>query len=336
MDSATIEQVVKIAKLKQADKLRLAIGHNMRTDGRDPAHVDRSRTHLNRILRGGNSFENIKSHSDSLMATITKTLRWDFIRWNEVVISLPANSGINEAQFFIDSVEWCELCFEVPILSAIVHNDEDNPHVHVILLPLFNGGMKGSTFCKMNRYWPMQNSFNDQVGKRYGLSVPKPKTVHSRVAREQAAVECIIRMKATIQNQSPEFWDAIRQTAITNPAALMKHYGVEYQRSTRTKGKCIGFDDKAKCIGFDNLQSIPEKEQSLSCVDFGVPSNDISPDNTEPVSEYTRERDSDILATHWNFDTGEPIKAPVKVKQLDPKIEQAKAQIINLAARRSA
>ena len=97
----------------------------------------------------------------------------------EIIISLPPSSGIDEQQFFIDVVKWAEGFFEIPILSAVIHYDEAAPHIHIIMLPLFNGRMLGSVLIGGKpRLQAMHDDFHTKVGKLLALNCNRIKTLH--------------------------------------------------------------------------------------------------------------------------------------------------------------
>lgn len=317
-------QVLEIERLKDANKLFLAAGHNLRMDGRSPVHIDSNRSHLNVILRGADSVAGITQKSDELMAGVLKKPRKDFVRWLEVIISLPSGTRIDEPAFFEDAVVWAEVFFEVPILSAVIHNDEEKPHVHLLMLPLFHGRMIGSALFKPNRYWVRHTDFNAKVGRRYGLRLPEPKTYHSALARAAVADSVVTEMKTVIKNLEPAFWDAVRATLKSDPEPLMKYYGVEYPAKPKTKlktfasiiakpckpektkalriekpkGEKIG---KTKALHFQPVQGITE---ALPVYGFQSQPLHVPPDNAPLQDEYIRESEIEQEASNWDESLG--------------------------------
>lgn len=335
-NTTKIIQVIEISKLKEANKLSLAVGHNRRTDGRDPVHIDASRTHLNVNLRGEDSFAGIKKQSDELTTKVSKPLRKDYVRWLEVVFSLPHGMGIDEAAFFRDCLSWFDEHFEIPVLSAEVHNDERNPHLHILAQPLFQGRMIGASFTRMSRYWPMHNDFSAKVGCKYGLSLPETKERHSAAAKAMAVDDVVSAMKSVIKNLEPSFWDAVRATVKADPEPMMRFYEIDYQK--KPERKAIAFADK-KCIAFDSESG--EKEQRLSRVVFANNPPIIQPENPpEPddqLDDYARIHDDDLTARYWDAERGDFVAAPApRTRTTAPAIEQTRAQIASLQNRRSA
>lgn len=345
-NATMIIQVIEISKLKEPNKLSLAVGHNRRTDGRDAVHIDASRSHLNVRLRGEDSFAGIKKQSDELTTQVSKPLRKDYVRWLEVVFSLPHGTGIDEAAFFRACLSWFDKYIEIPVLSADVHNDERNPHLHILAVPLFQGRMIGASFSQMDKYWPMHSAFSETVGLKYGLSMPEPKTRHSAAAKTRAVDDVIAAMKSVIKNLEPAFWDAARATMKADPEPMMRFYGINYQSAPKKKEKtfadvmiqnkperkAIHFD-KAKRIHFDSGQA--EKWQSLPCVDFQnnppIAELENDPVYDDHEDEIVRVCDDEIPAEYW--DGGICHQPVTKPRKTSPAIEQTRAQIAALQAK---
>lgn len=329
-NTTKIIQVIEISKLKDANKLTLAAGHNKRSDGRDPMHIDASRTHLNVNLRGKDSAIEIKKQSDEWMAGVLKQPRKDYVRWLEIVVSLPHGTDIDEAAFFRDVLDWFDGYFEVPVLSADVHNDERSPHLHILALPLFQGRMIGASFTRMSRYWPMHNDFSEKVGCKYGLSLPEPKTHHSAAAKARAVDDVIAAMKSVIRNLEPAFWDAVRATLKASPEPMMRFYEIDYQK--KPERKAIAFAD-TKCIAFDSDPG--EKGQRLSRVVFANNPPIIQPENPpEPddqLDDYQRIRDDEVPAECW--DDGSYHQPVTKPRMAGAALDVTRKQIAALQGR---
>ncbi|MDE6411947.1 MAG: plasmid recombination protein [Clostridia bacterium] len=82
-------------------------------------------------------------------------------------------SGLSEEQqkeFFRD----CAMCFaerygEENIISAIVHMDETNPHMHLNLIPVLNGRLCSKQLFDRKALRELQTDFHEKVGKKWGL-----------------------------------------------------------------------------------------------------------------------------------------------------------------------
>lgn len=166
----TQSMFLRMKGLKGKAIIVTAAKHNLREilaelDGDQGTTIDPSRTPMNRILRGAATAAGVASEARALMAASgIATLRKDALRGLEIIFSLPASTTVDQCAFFDDAMSWAEQWFSVPILSAIVHNDEAAPHCHVILLPLVDGRMRGSELMgNRMKIMAMQGDFQAKV-----------------------------------------------------------------------------------------------------------------------------------------------------------------------------
>lgn len=330
-------QLLRVNKLKGSGIIAIAARHNLREIqaeiGAD-SHIDPRKSSQNVVLRGAGRATDVAAEAVSLMGQAKiKPLRKDAVLGLEMLVSLPASSGIDEQAFFRDSVVWAEGFFEIPILSAVIHYDEAAPHCHVIMLPLFDGRMIGSGLLgNKTRLLAIQDDFHAKVGHGYGLKRGTPVKRYSRAARASASdrvVSALHRLPNTLND--PAIRDALRDVLVESmPVRLMELLGLdvpEVKAQQSKPDKPIGFDRK-KPIGFAPAVTA-QKEQTLSCVGFGVSAQDISP-AASPItsdSEYTRERDSELVDGCWDDESGKYIKLPVKPKRRQPEVDRVRGAI---------
>lgn len=75
-----------------------------------------------------------------------------------------------QKEFFWD----CAMCFaerygEENIISAIVHMDETNPHMHLNLIPVLDGRLCSKNLFDRKALRELQTVFHEKVGKKWGL-----------------------------------------------------------------------------------------------------------------------------------------------------------------------
>lgn len=75
-----------------------------------------------------------------------------------------------QKEFFWD----CAMCFaerygEENIISAIVHMDETNPHMHLNLIPVLDGRLCSKQLFDRKALRELQTHFHEKVGKKWGL-----------------------------------------------------------------------------------------------------------------------------------------------------------------------
>lgn len=75
-----------------------------------------------------------------------------------------------QKEFFRD----CVICFaerygEKNIISAVVHVDDTNPHMHLNLIPVLNGRLCSKQLFDRKALRELQSDFHEKVGKKWGL-----------------------------------------------------------------------------------------------------------------------------------------------------------------------
>ncbi|WP_159462761.1 plasmid recombination protein [Caballeronia catudaia] len=212
--------------------VRTAARHNLREIQAElgaTSHIDSNRTHLNEVLFGPYDADGVSALAKSLMsaAGISK-LRKDAVRAVELVVGLPPASGIDTEAFFADALAWARNFFDVPVLSAVVHVDEDAPHIHVLLLPLVAGRMVGSAVMgNRSRLQAMHADFHAKVGSRYGLARANPaKRLTGDIRRKAArtALECIV--DAPQRMREPNVMHALLDVVAAKPEQVLAALGL--------------------------------------------------------------------------------------------------------------
>ena len=243
MDTFRVAQVLRIKKLKGCGIITKAARHNLREIqaevGAD-SHIDPLKTSQNIILRGGFLATDVARRADDLMAQENvKSIRKDAVLGVEILFSLSPLSGIDERDFFTDAVAWAEIFFELPILSAVIHNDETAPHCHVIMLPLFNGRMIGSKKIGYKSHLKVIHAdFHAKVGQGYGLVRQASQKRYSRFARVKAAGMVVDSLRKNYKHfKEPTICDALRDSITENPLPAMLALGLEMPKAKIPKPK---------------------------------------------------------------------------------------------------
>jgi hypothetical protein len=193
------------------------------------SHIDPTRIILNRILHGPATAQLVAAEAKMRMTEAgVERLKKTAVMAVEIVFSLPPRSTINSDLFFSQAVKWAADHFNVPILRAIVHNDESAPHCHVILLPLVAGKMRGSDLVggpgKMRSH---QAAFHAQVAEKHGLQRQTPQKGHSaRVRRAAAQVALdVLRDNGELCATSDAVMNELLELISANPAKLLAAMG---------------------------------------------------------------------------------------------------------------
>lgn len=301
-------------KLKGAGKVLIAARHNLReiqdelgADG----YIDPAKSRLNVILAGPHKAVDVAALADDAMPS---KLRRDAVRAVELVISLPPVQSIDQSAFFNDSLGWVRAFFGVPVLSAVIHLDETEPHCHVLLLPVVDSRIVGSALVgNRARLRQMQSDFHAAVASRYGLTRPTAAKRTSKAIRDKVAgrvldailnaPECLARPNVRIAlteaiASSPDALAAALGVSMPTGKTKRKRSFVEIMTAPvkpEPKAKPIGFHPPAKPIGFEN--NGPGKSKPYHCVGF---------DNSASLTDSTFTRVTDHQdAALWDSELGE-------------------------------
>ena len=346
--------VLRIGRLTGKNIIQVAAKHNLRelqAERGAGSNIDPSRTKLNYVLQGAGSAAGVANMAQALMDDAqVKQLRKDAVRGLEIIFSLSPFSAIEHGKFFADCVAWVERYFKVPILSATVHLDESAPHLHVLLLPLVDGRMNGSSlFGNRASLLALQADFHIQVGQGYGLTRQATQKRHSTAVRREAAEMVLAAIKVNASGLDGSVMDLLRDCIAHNPEPLILALKLTMPRKqskhktfaaimtqNKPERKPIGFENK-KPIGFDDVAQA-KKDRNLSCVGFQTSSPLVSPPDAPSPGDiqdgYVRERESELPAGYWDGELGVYVRPPTKTKPKSAEVERVRAGIAAASQRR--
>lgn len=221
----------------QAAVIPRVMGHNLRElvaemGVRVDSHIDATRSKNNIVLKGGHTSADVASEVNALMkSVIVSKWRTDTIGAIELIFSLPSTAKINHRDYFSASVEWAENFFSVPVVSAVIHLDEDAPHCHVILVPIVNGKLCGSQVIGNKwRMAAMHEDYHNSVGKQYGLARPTPKKRYG-AAIKQECKELAFKKLETNCGLNDDLLLFFIEACMDSPEALLQKLGLEMPTS---------------------------------------------------------------------------------------------------------
>ena len=137
--------------------------------------IDHERTHNNYHIIGRT--ETYLSYIDKRIKEINqkRKIKDDAVLINSFILGSDGEffSTLSQEQqedFFRD----CTMFFadrygEENIISAVVHMDETNPHLHLNLIPVLNGRLCSKQLFDRKALRSLQSDFHEQVGKKWGL-----------------------------------------------------------------------------------------------------------------------------------------------------------------------
>jgi hypothetical protein len=168
-------QVVALKKIK-APALLGALKHNLReiiSTAHEHRHaIDPSKSSNNVILRGAKTSVEAKAlHEQLKEKNAIKRLRRDHVAAVEVVVSTPASYS-EPLSYFEAAVVFFERFWGQPIVSAVAHFDQPNPHVHIIVATFSQGRCIGSSLVGYRtQIAALARTFHTEVGDPFGFEL---------------------------------------------------------------------------------------------------------------------------------------------------------------------
>jgi hypothetical protein len=214
---------------RKPQSLLVAARHNLRdlqaeNGARDNIFLELS--HRNVILHGPSSAMEIEQLANDLKvkyAVPTRKLRKDHVQALEFVISVRGDFDFDALEYFKTSLRWLISVFgEELLLSAIVHFDEAEPHMHALVLPMVAGEYVGGDPIGRRKLPKLVRRFADEVGQRYGLSF-EPKQRLSANLRNVAlnlVVERLLELSDPITTS--HIWGAVLESIKLAPEKFLE------------------------------------------------------------------------------------------------------------------
>ncbi|MFM1765894.1 MAG: hypothetical protein RIU71_1657 [Pseudomonadota bacterium] len=317
---------MRLEKLTGSGIMGKAARHNRRVIQAElgaSSHIDATRSRLNVTLMGPSTAEEVAQLAKDkiIKAGITKH-RKDAVIGVELVFSLPTGHGRDVIAYFTACAQWAGAEFGGldNIVSADIHRDEAQDHAHVLLVPLFDGRLRGSDAVGNKRKLSeRQAKFFNDVAAGFGFNKPRARLSGNNKAQVTRKVLDKLRQDPAAKSL---VWAVIRDSVERDPMPYALALGIAITdtpnkpRKTTSeiftsKGKG---PQKEKPIGFQsgkpNRVSGPPDAQTLGLcrVSISTPLK-IAP----PAPSHQSAEDSSLKAVH----------AKAKHHETDPPQEQA-------------
>lgn len=226
-----VDTVNPLKKTKKAGSstIKNAIAHNRRTTQAAygaRSNIDPSRTHLNYCLEGDSS-------PSAIVQKVTAGMVEHKARINaphaiEALVSLPANWTGDLRMLFIDTVAYLKKMLGADnLLSADVHLDEPNRHMHVLFMPLEYCEKKGrlvwrSTINKRTR--EIYDGFFSEVGEKHGVRKPIQLSAKVRSMLAEAVIDAMNRSCDPAINSRT--WEVVKKSIKAAPQEFAGLLGI--------------------------------------------------------------------------------------------------------------
>lgn len=214
--------------------LLAAAKHNRRTIQVElgaRSHIDSTKIHLNETIAGPGTPEEVVELALSRMigaGVVIERQRKDYTQAVELLFSLPPDTTIDIGDYFRRCLKWARDRFgEVNILSADIHRDEAAPHCHILILPLVDGRMRGSSLIARPALVELRKSFSREVSNRFGIKDP-PRRLSA--AGHGEAVQLVLALLESKRDAilRSGLWQAVKKDIESDPARFVAALGIQF------------------------------------------------------------------------------------------------------------
>ena len=266
--------------------LLTAARHNLREIQAELGAVGRinpMRSASNIVLHGPASASEVQAQADALLAGAginTSKLRRDHCQAIEAVFSLPTDAAVTDpAAYFARCLEWVAGALHLPVLSAVLHRDEQAPHLHILLLPVKGRVYAGSAPIDRTELKRLRDAFFAQVAGPAGLRRQDAKLRGN--VKEWAVAAVLSRCEAMgLPAAIGPMWDFLVGAIKRDPDSAMRklHIDLNNIRPCAAENQPNPIGIEANPIGIEKQG--PE-HRTLSCVGFAPPTP--SPKPQKPI-----------------------------------------------------
>lgn len=188
-------QVVRVKKVKAT-----AIGamqfHNLRQYKTVAPNIDGEKSKGNvKLIECDNFTSAINKRVEEIQSQQKRKIRKDCPRALEYVISASSEFFENateeeKSDYFNKSLEYLKRRHgNENVISAVIHNDETTPHMHVVVVPVKDKKLNPKHYCDKFELQRLHSEFNERVGSVFGLERgEKSDRQHKSVAEYQREV----------------------------------------------------------------------------------------------------------------------------------------------------
>ena len=211
------------SKIKTTKQMISSYKHNMRIF--DVANADPARKHLNHEIIGSQG-DYVQIYEDTLAELHMhggqkKAVRSDAIKELEILLTYTrdANSSINQKDWEKANLEWLNETFNPPgrmatckdpvtgeehsfqtnnVKAVITHNDESNPHIHAVVVPVnAKGNISASDYIHgRDKLIHMQTTYAEKM-KQFGLERGETGSLlsHQQISRYHNEIKNVVEAK---------------------------------------------------------------------------------------------------------------------------------------------
>ncbi len=163
--SGFVEREAFLFRAKGINKTKLSAAIKRKI----PGEYGHKRSRLNVILAKPDNAAEVMPLAEALVKSVNYNPRNNACWCIELLLSLPSIHCLPEQAYFASCLKWTADRFGAGnILTADIHNDQVNPHMHVLVLPLRDGKLQGSAILGgRSSLYATRADFESKVRNRY-------------------------------------------------------------------------------------------------------------------------------------------------------------------------
>lgn len=249
--------------------------------------------------------------------------RRDYVQAIELLFTVSPDDATDIAQsYFEASYSWVQRYYgEELVINAVIHRDESEPHLHILIAPLFKTEtgyrLAGSIMNKERERRKAKTAFNTEVAEWFGFHVETFAEYHDdKRSRGDLATQIInhlIAIDAPITKD--KLWELTQHQIRRNPKLYARALGLsEFTTlgalAASTKKRITsenGYSTKSPKVPH-SFETKPHKNvtvaKSILCIDLQ--------NKTYSEIETIRVRENEIDSALWNSELGEHHVPPSK------------------------
>lgn len=239
MEKYTRQEVTPVEKENERDETYEASNPQINSD--------RTKNNYHIVSPKGNYMEFINKRISTL--TLKRKLRSDAVYMNSFVLG---SDGLffqrvppwEHREFFEDCVKYfADKYGKENIISAVVHEDEATPHLHLNIVPIVNGKLCSKDLFDRTKLSVLQTEFHQVVGKKWGLERGKEgsqaKHISAAEYKAKEIVKAAERKAEKIEKENQPYAEALEQAKKGNyawtPVGLKKQAVAATAETIKTK-----------------------------------------------------------------------------------------------------
>lgn len=168
--------IFRISKIKNKRGARAALAHNLRVD--NTPNINTELSHLNSNVKGMRTMDECMARYDAAMRGLK--VRKNAVVMHEAIVTaspekMAEMTPQERTQYFHDAARWLVELHggdTSNLISLSIHNDESNPHAHILLIPKVDNKLNSRSIIggHRGRLSELQTEFYEKVASKHGLT----------------------------------------------------------------------------------------------------------------------------------------------------------------------